>query len=81
MLCFVVVFPGLAFEIVIAGPKGPIQAEIEDRKDGTYFVSYAPENSGVHKVDVTLDKQPIKGMWSLCLLYTSHLVSLLSHFF
>jgi len=49
------------FVVDIQGPNGPIQAKVKDNKDGTYGVTYQPEDAGVHDIAVTLGDIPIKG--------------------
>lgn len=49
------------FDVDIQGPSGPIKADVKDNGDGTYDVTYQPEDSGVHDIAVTLDGAPIKG--------------------
>jgi len=49
------------FVVDIQGPNGPIQAKIKNNKDGTYGVTYQPEDAGLHDIAITLDKVPIKG--------------------
>jgi len=52
---------GDKFDVDIEGPNGPIRADVVDNGDGTYAVTYQPEDAGVHDIAVTLDGVPIKG--------------------
>eukprot|EP01123_Difflugia_compressa_P016275 TRINITY_DN999_c0_g1_i1.p1 TRINITY_DN999_c0_g1~~TRINITY_DN999_c0_g1_i1.p1 ORF type:complete len:746 (+),score=196.58 TRINITY_DN999_c0_g1_i1:57-2294(+) len=49
------------FDIDIQGPTGPLDAKVVDNGDGTYAVSYKPQDAGAHDIAVTLDGVPIKG--------------------
>jgi len=49
------------FVVDIQGPSGPIKADIVDKGDGTYDVTYQPEDAGIHDIAITLDDIPIKG--------------------
>jgi hypothetical protein len=52
---------GDKFDVDIQGPNGPIHADVVDNGDGTYGVTYQPDDAGVHDIAVTLDGTPIKG--------------------
>jgi len=43
------------------GPTGPVPVDVVDNGDGTYQVTYNPQDAGRHDVAVTLDGKPIKG--------------------
>jgi len=49
------------FVVDIQGPNGPIKAKVVDNGDGTYGVTYQPEDAGIHDIAVTLGDIPIKG--------------------
>jgi len=52
--------PGDKFDVDIQGPTGPIPAKVKDNGDGTYHVSYSPQEAGPHDIAVLLD-DPVKG--------------------
>jgi len=52
---------GDKFDVDIQGPNRPVKADIVDNRDGTYNVTYHPEDAGIHDIAVTLDGTPIKG--------------------
>jgi filamin len=52
---------GENFDVDIQGPNGPIKAKVDDNGDGTYNVTYQPEDAGMHDIAVTLGDAPIKG--------------------
>jgi len=52
---------GDPFVVDLMGPTGPIHADVVDNGDGTYQVTYQPEDAGRHDIAVTLDGKPIKG--------------------
>jgi len=52
---------GEVFDVDIQGPNGPIKAKVADNGDGTYKVTYQPEDAGIHDIAVTLGDIPIKG--------------------
>jgi len=52
---------GDPFTVDLMGPTGPIHADVVDNGDGTYQVTYQPEDAGRHDIAVTLDGKPIKG--------------------
>jgi len=43
------------------GPTGPVPVEVVDNGDGTYQVTYHPDDAGRHDIAVTLEGKPIKG--------------------
>jgi hypothetical protein len=43
------------------GPTGPVPVDVVDNGDGTYNVTYNPEDAGRHDIAVTLEGKPIKG--------------------
>jgi hypothetical protein len=43
------------------GPTGPVPCDVVDNGDGTYGVTYNPEDAGRHDIGVTLEGKPIKG--------------------
>lgn len=45
----------------IKGPRGPVQCQLQDRGDGTYFVTYSTRDSGDFVIDVLVNGQHIKG--------------------
>jgi len=49
------------FEVDIQGPTGPVPCKVVDNGDGTYNVTYAPQDAGAHDIAVTLGDIPIKG--------------------
>jgi len=49
------------FDVDIQGPNGPVKANVVDNGDGTYNVTYQPEDAGIHDIAVTLGDVPIKG--------------------
>jgi hypothetical protein len=50
---------GDPYQVKITGPNGEVPAEIVDKGDGTYDVSYAPPDAGLHKIEVTLRNKPV----------------------
>jgi len=52
---------GDPFVVEINGPTGPVPAHVVDNGDGTYQVTYHPQDAGRHDVAVTLEGKPIKG--------------------
>jgi filamin len=52
---------GDKFDVDIQGPNGPVKADVVDNGDGTYNVTYQPDDAGIHDIAVTLDGTPIKG--------------------
>ncbi|EGC39028.1 hypothetical protein DICPUDRAFT_91322 [Dictyostelium purpureum] len=50
---------GDPFQVAISGGS-PIQIAIQDNDDGTYTVSYTPEQPGDYEIQVTLNDEPIK---------------------
>lgn len=50
---------GDPFEVTVNGPNGDVPAEVTDNGDGTYSVTYAPEDAGNHKVQVNLKGSPV----------------------
>lgn len=53
---------GEPFDVLIRSPDGAIyRAEVLDRQNGTYMVSYRPPSEGEHVVSVTLRRQHIMG--------------------
>jgi len=52
---------GDPFVVDINGPTGPVAAEVVDNGDGTYNVTYHPQDAGRHDIAVTLEGKPIKG--------------------
>jgi len=50
---------GDKYEVKVQGPSGPVPAQIKDNGDGTYKVTYAPEEAGQHRIDVTLRGKPV----------------------
>jgi len=52
---------GDPFQVDLMGPTGPVPVDIVDNGDGTYQVTYQPQDAGRHDIAVTLDGKPIKG--------------------
>lgn len=52
---------GDPFVVEVMGPTGPVPCDVVDNGDGTYAVTYNPEDAGRHDVAVTLEGKPIKG--------------------
>jgi len=52
---------GDPFVVEVLGPTGPVPVEVVDNGDGTYAVTYHPEDAGRHDIAVTLEGKPIKG--------------------
>jgi len=52
---------GDPFKVEVMGPTGPVPVNVVDNNDGTYQVTYNPQDAGRHDVAVTLDGKPIKG--------------------
>jgi len=50
---------GDPFNVEITGPNGPVEAIVQDKGDGTYDVSYAPQDHGPHTIAVTLRDKPV----------------------
>ena len=42
-----------------AGP--PVSTKVHDNRDGTYQISFTTQHRGDHQLDITIEKQPIKG--------------------
>ena len=42
-----------------AGP--PVSTKVHDNRDGTYQISFTTQQCGYHQLDITIEKQPIKG--------------------
>ena len=42
-----------------AGP--PVSTKVHDNRDGTYLISFTTQHRGDHQLDITIEKQPIKG--------------------
>jgi len=57
---------GDPYVVKITGPNGEVPAEIVDKGDGTYDVTYAPPDHGLHRIEVTLrNKQVAKSPYSV----------------
>jgi len=52
---------GDPFVVEIMGPTGPVACDVVDKGDGTYGVTYHPQDAGRHDIAVTLEGKPIKG--------------------
>jgi len=52
---------GDPFKVEVMGPTGPVAVNVVDNNDGTYNVTYNPEDAGRHDIAVTLEGKPIKG--------------------
>jgi len=52
---------GDPFVVEVMGPTGPVPCDVVDNNDGTYAVTYHPQDAGRHDVAVTLEGKPIKG--------------------
>jgi filamin len=45
------------YEVKVQGPSGPVPAQVHDNGDGSYKVTYAPEEAGQHRIDVMLPRR------------------------
>eukprot|EP01126_Amoeba_proteus_P053924 TRINITY_DN65_c0_g2_i1.p1 TRINITY_DN65_c0_g2~~TRINITY_DN65_c0_g2_i1.p1 ORF type:complete len:745 (+),score=152.19 TRINITY_DN65_c0_g2_i1:158-2392(+) len=55
-------FGGEKITVGVKGPSGPVtNVKVDDKKDGTYVVSYPTLQTGQYKVDVQLNGQHIRG--------------------
>jgi hypothetical protein len=54
-------FGGEKIEVQVNGPSGQAQAEVQDKGDGTYHVTYKAIDSGDYKISVLLNGHNIKG--------------------
>eukprot|EP00463_Aulacantha_scolymantha_P003693 TRINITY_DN4580_c0_g1_i1.p1 TRINITY_DN4580_c0_g1~~TRINITY_DN4580_c0_g1_i1.p1 ORF type:complete len:135 (-),score=21.05 TRINITY_DN4580_c0_g1_i1:76-480(-) len=58
-------FPNTECKVIMSGPNGPIATTINNKKDGTFIVTY--ENPllipGEYIIDVLLNKQPIQKLY------------------
>jgi filamin len=54
-------FGGENIAVVVDGPSGSVPGDIQDRGDGTYYVSYQAINSGDYRINVTLNGENIRG--------------------
>jgi len=52
---------GDPFKVEVMGPTGPVPVDVVDNGDGTYQVTYNPQDAGRHDIAVTLEGKPIKG--------------------
>jgi hypothetical protein len=53
---------GANFIVNIKGPKGEEQLKLTDNMNGTYYVSYVPQNSGIYTINISVkDEGPIDG--------------------
>jgi filamin len=52
---------GDPFVVEVMGPTGPVPVDVVDNGDGTYQVTYQPQDAGRHDIAVTLEGKPIKG--------------------
>jgi hypothetical protein len=52
---------GDPFKVEVMGPTGPVPVDVVDNGDGTYQVTYHPDDAGRHDIAVTLEGKPIKG--------------------
>jgi filamin len=50
---------GDKYDVKVQGPSGPVPAQIKDNGDGSYKVTYAPNEAGQHRIDVTLRGKPV----------------------
>jgi filamin len=50
---------GDPFEVQVQGPKGEVPAKVVDNDDGTYTVTYSPQDHGKHTVYVTLKNNAV----------------------
>jgi filamin len=48
------------FKVEVTGPKGPVACDLKDNGDGTYSGAYQADDVGKYRVNVTLNKMPIK---------------------
>lgn len=54
-------FGGEDVKVVVSGPSGDVPAQLQDRGDGTYHVTYQALASGNYQVSVLLNGQNIRG--------------------
>lgn len=47
------------FKVKITGPKGLVDAQITDKRNGTYYVEYSATIPGSHLIDITLEGKHI----------------------
>lgn len=52
---------GDPFTVAIMGPEGKVVHQLNDNKDGTYNVTFAPQDEGAHTIAVELFGCPVKG--------------------
>jgi filamin len=50
---------GDPYQVTVQGPSGPVPADIKDNGDGTYDVTYAPNEAGPHKIQIALRNKPV----------------------
>jgi filamin len=50
---------GDPFKVVVQGPAGPVPVDLKDNGDGTYTATFAPNDAGKHRIDVTLRDAPV----------------------
>jgi len=50
---------GDPFDVKVTGPRGPVPVKLTDNGDGTYTADFAPDDSGKHRIDVTLKNKPV----------------------
>jgi len=47
--------------VEIKGPRGPVQVDLKDIRDGTYKAVYVIRDKGEYKLNVTVDGTSVKG--------------------
>lgn len=50
---------GDPYEVQVVGPKGDVPANVHDNDDGTYTVTYAPQDNGKHTIYVNLKNNAV----------------------
>jgi len=52
---------GHPFRVKIKAPNGDIDHNMTDNEDGTYRVTYTPQDTGIHNIAVTLEDKHLPG--------------------
>ena len=54
--------PSFLAKLTLRGSAGPpVSTKVHDNRDGTYQISFTTQQCGYHQLDITIQKQPIKG--------------------
>ena len=54
--------PSFLAKLTLRGSAGPpVSTKVRDNRDGTYQISFTTQQCGYHQLDITIEKQPIKG--------------------